>query len=260
MVTTPGAIVSEMANALSLDRMFDAFAHPTRRAILERLAGGELTVGEASAGLGVAKPTISRHLRVLEAAGALERVVDGRTHRLRLAEAPLVEAEAWVAAQVRRPRGLPQAGATMTTVRLEWTFEASAEAVFETWTNPEVLRRWWAPGANWTTPTAEVDLRVGGGYRLTTRDPDLVACTIVGEYLSISRPERLVYSRRWETREEGDSLVDVRFVERDGRTTVLLEHTGLANTQARIEQERGWRARLDNLDARVFAGLDRRAA
>src|SRR5918997_3556703 len=94
-------IVSEVANNLLLDRTFDALAHPVRRAILERLADGELTVGRASAGLGVAKPTISRHLKVLEAAGAIERVVDGRTHRLRLAEAPLAEAEAWVARQRR---------------------------------------------------------------------------------------------------------------------------------------------------------------
>jgi DNA-binding transcriptional ArsR family regulator len=90
-----------MADAARLDRTFDAFAHPIRRAMLERLAAGELTVGEAGAGLGVAKPTISRHLKVLEAAGAVERVVDGRTHRLRLAEAPLAEAEAWAARQRR---------------------------------------------------------------------------------------------------------------------------------------------------------------
>jgi DNA-binding transcriptional ArsR family regulator len=88
-----------MANSHALDRSFDACAHPIRRAILERLAGGELTVGEASAGLGVSKPTISRHLKVLEEARAIVRVVDGRTHRLALAAEPLAEAQAWLDAQ-----------------------------------------------------------------------------------------------------------------------------------------------------------------
>jgi uncharacterized protein YndB with AHSA1/START domain len=45
----------------------------------------------------------------------------------------------------------------MTTVRLERTFDASAEAVFDAWTRPEVLRRWWAAGKGWTTPEAEVE-------------------------------------------------------------------------------------------------------
>jgi DNA-binding transcriptional ArsR family regulator len=87
-----------MANSATatLDRTFEACAHPIRRAILERLAAAELTVGEASAGLGVSKPTISRHLRVLEQAGAVVRIVDGRTHRLQIAQGPLLAASLWI--------------------------------------------------------------------------------------------------------------------------------------------------------------------
>jgi DNA-binding transcriptional ArsR family regulator len=61
---------------------FAALAHPTRREIVERFSGGAATVGEASRDLGVSKPTISRHLKMLEEAGVVPRVIDGRTHRI----------------------------------------------------------------------------------------------------------------------------------------------------------------------------------
>jgi DNA-binding transcriptional ArsR family regulator len=83
-----------------LDRSFVAVAHPLRRAILERLAQrDELTVGEATHDFPVSKPAISKHLKVLEEAGAIVRVIDGRTHRLRLQQQSLEEAYAWLARQ-----------------------------------------------------------------------------------------------------------------------------------------------------------------
>jgi DNA-binding transcriptional ArsR family regulator len=89
-----------MANELApLDRTFAACAHPIRRQIIERLAGREMTVGEATGDFGVSKPAISKHLRVLEEAGAIVRVIDGRTHRLRLSAGALDEAQRWMARQ-----------------------------------------------------------------------------------------------------------------------------------------------------------------
>ena len=90
-----------MANSspATLDRSFVAIAHPLRRAILERLADGELTVGAATHDFPVSKPAISKHLKVLEEAGAIVRVIDGRTHRLRLQQRSLDEAYAWLARQ-----------------------------------------------------------------------------------------------------------------------------------------------------------------
>jgi DNA-binding transcriptional ArsR family regulator len=82
-----------------LDRTFAACAHPIRRQIIERLADREMTVGEATGDFGVSKPAISRHLRVLEEAGAIVRVIDGRTHRLRLSADALEEAQTWMARQ-----------------------------------------------------------------------------------------------------------------------------------------------------------------
>jgi DNA-binding transcriptional ArsR family regulator len=86
-------------NSAQLDRAFVALAHPVRRRIVERLASGPATVAQAAAGSGVSKPAISKHLRVLEEAGVVSRVIDGRRHRLSLEELPLGQASAWIERQ-----------------------------------------------------------------------------------------------------------------------------------------------------------------
>jgi DNA-binding transcriptional ArsR family regulator len=81
---------------------FKALAHPTRREIVERLSGGAATVGEVTRGFDVSKPTISRHLRMLEDAGVVTRVIDGRTHRLALRPETLAETSDWIESQRAR--------------------------------------------------------------------------------------------------------------------------------------------------------------
>jgi len=78
---------------------FDALAHPLRREIVERLSRGPATVGEVTDGFAVSKPTISRHLRMLEEAGVVSRVIVGRTHRLALRPETLSDAETWIGEQ-----------------------------------------------------------------------------------------------------------------------------------------------------------------
>jgi len=81
---------------------FGALAHPLRREIVERLSRGPATVGEVTSGFTVSKPTISRHLRMLEDAGVISRVIDGRNHRLALRADTLADAEAWIEQQRTR--------------------------------------------------------------------------------------------------------------------------------------------------------------
>jgi uncharacterized protein YndB with AHSA1/START domain len=146
-----------------------------------------------------------------------------------------------------------------TTLKLERAFEAPPEAVFDAWTDPEVLRRWWAAGPDWDTPVAEVDLRVGGRYRLSMRNPESGDVhTVVGEYKEVERPERLAYTWAWEgepSEQSGseDTLVTVEFAERDGGTALVLTHTGFATEQSREQHAHGWVACLDNLRSRVLS-------
>jgi DNA-binding transcriptional ArsR family regulator len=79
-----------------INNPFKALSHPIRRGIVERLAAGPASVGEATAGFGVSKPAISKHLRVLEETGVVTRVIDGRTHRLSLDTDVLSEAAEWM--------------------------------------------------------------------------------------------------------------------------------------------------------------------
>jgi DNA-binding transcriptional ArsR family regulator len=82
--------------------MFRALAHPLRREIVERLSGGGATVGEVTRHFAVSKPTITRHLKMLEEAGVVSRVIDGRTHRLALQPEVLAEASDWIESQRER--------------------------------------------------------------------------------------------------------------------------------------------------------------
>jgi DNA-binding transcriptional ArsR family regulator len=75
---------------------FRALAHPIRREIVERLTAGPKTVGEATAGFGISKPGISKHLKVLEETGVVSRVIRGRTHLLSLEPPALEEAADWM--------------------------------------------------------------------------------------------------------------------------------------------------------------------
>jgi DNA-binding transcriptional ArsR family regulator len=75
---------------------FKALSHPIRRGIVERLAAGPATVGEATGGFGVSKPAISKHLKVLEETGVVKRVITGRTHQLSLEPVVLDAAADWM--------------------------------------------------------------------------------------------------------------------------------------------------------------------
>ncbi len=75
---------------------FKALSHPIRRGIVERLGSGPATVGEVTSDFGVSKPAISKHLKVLEEAGVVSRVVEGRTHVLSLEPKVLDEAAEWM--------------------------------------------------------------------------------------------------------------------------------------------------------------------
>jgi DNA-binding transcriptional ArsR family regulator len=79
-----------------LDATFGALAHPIRRAVIERLRGGESRVTDLASGFEVSLAAVSKHLRVLDDAGLVHRTVSGREHHLALDARPLAEANAWI--------------------------------------------------------------------------------------------------------------------------------------------------------------------
>ncbi len=79
-----------------MDGVFHALAHGARRDMLGRLADGELTVGELAEPLTMSLAAASKHIKVLERAGLVQRTVDGRRHVCRLDPAPLASASDWL--------------------------------------------------------------------------------------------------------------------------------------------------------------------
>ena|SRR5687767_9857702 len=80
----------------ALDSTFAALSDPTRRAILTRLAEGEASILQLKQPYSMSLPAFSKHVRVLEQAGLLERRKVGREHRCRLAPGPLQDASNWL--------------------------------------------------------------------------------------------------------------------------------------------------------------------
>jgi DNA-binding transcriptional ArsR family regulator len=79
-----------------LDQVYGALADPTRREILGVLAEGETNVGSLAERFPISLNGVSKHVKVLERAGLVERTVQGREHRLRLNAGPLQEAAGWL--------------------------------------------------------------------------------------------------------------------------------------------------------------------
>jgi uncharacterized protein YndB with AHSA1/START domain len=139
----------------------------------------------------------------------------------------------------------------MTELRIERTFDAAAEDVFDAWTNPEVMRRWFHAGADWETADAEVDLRVGGQVRVVMRRPDGRTAEMGGEYTVIDRPRRLVMTWTFEDAPGNEQLLEVQFTESGDATTVVLINTRISTDARRASQDYGWRQCLDELERRV---------
>lgn len=133
------------------------------------------------------------------------------------------------------------------TLRIERTYDASAERVFDAWTSPEVMRRWWQVGQDWKTSDAEVDLRVGGAVRVVMHDTDKdVDYGGGGVYTEVDPPTRLAFTWLW----DGDTrrtLIEIDFEETDGATSVRFTHSGLWDEEAVRSHRHGWSSILDRL-------------
>jgi uncharacterized protein YndB with AHSA1/START domain len=97
-------------------------------------------------------------------------------------------------------------------------------------------------------PNAEVDLRVGGKYRIEMLSPEGIRHTAVGRYREIAVPEKLIFTWFWENRpEEGETLVTIEFYEQGNSTEVVLTHELFQNEAVRDDHNKGWSGALGQL-------------
>ena len=107
-------------------------------------------------------------------------------------------------------------------VTLTRRFDAPRAIVFDAWTKPELLRRWWGP-PDWTLVVCEADLRVGGSYRYVVRNAAGAEMDLRGIYREISRPGRIVHTQvivGCPAQGSDETLVTTVLAERDGVTTL----------------------------------------
>jgi uncharacterized protein YndB with AHSA1/START domain len=133
-------------------------------------------------------------------------------------------------------------------VRIERTFDAPAEEVFDAWTSPEVIKRWFRPGDGWQEPSAEVDLRVGGKFQVVMRDPDGAPVRAGGEFTLIERPHRLAYTWTFDDDPSNEQLIEIEFTERDGVTNVVFVNSNISKEERRNAQYDGWSRCFDELE------------
>jgi uncharacterized protein YndB with AHSA1/START domain len=137
-----------------------------------------------------------------------------------------------------------------TTLTMTRLIPAPREIVFKSWTVPTEIKRWWSP-AGFTTPVAEVDLRVGGKYRIGMKSPDGEVLYVSGTYREVTPPSKLVFTWAWD--EDGasghESLVTVEFNARGTATEVTFKHEQLLDAESRDKHAHGWAGCFDKLAA-----------
>lgn len=124
--------------------------------------------------------------------------------------------------------------------------EASVEKVFEAWTDPQKLKKWWGPKTV-ICEDAELDLKTGGLYRLANRFPDGTLIWIRGVFELVEPPHKLIYSWETEPTSAGVERVTVQFVAKGDATEVSVRHEKITNEILRDQHQQGWDDCLEGL-------------
>lgn len=117
--------------------------------------------------------------------------------------------------------------------------QASPEALFAAWTEPHQLIKWWGPEGVACTD-AQIDLRVGGAYRIANLLPDGSLIWITGIFELVDPPHRLRFSWRIESQQAEPEQVTVSFERRDAATEVIVTHEKIATQPTRESHAHGW--------------------
>jgi uncharacterized protein YndB with AHSA1/START domain len=139
-------------------------------------------------------------------------------------------------------------------LRLERTYKAAPDRVFDAWVQPEAIAQWFAPSKEFETVVTALEVRVGGRYRIEMRHPSGKVHVVGGVYQELARPAKLVMTWAWEGQEElGHTMVTVEITPLATGTRLVLIHERFPNDPARVEHNKGWTGCLDRLGPFVEA-------
>ena len=127
------------------------------------------------------------------------------------------------------------------------TYGAPPEQVFEAWTTPELAKQFLGPNEV-KAAEVEMDVRVGGAYRIVMQMPDGDRWIVGGVYREVRRPDRLQMTWRWKEDDpsaERDTLLTLEFNPHGSGTELVLTHEQFASEESRASHAHGWEAILD---------------
>ncbi len=138
------------------------------------------------------------------------------------------------------------------TLRLSRNFKVPRSLVFDAFTQVDQVTKWWGP-KGFTTPEAEMDVRVGGKYRFGMQSPDGNVMHVRGEYQVIDAPNKIAFTWAWEEGDMADieTLVTIELLDRGGSTEVVLTHERFRDETAKRLHGEGWTSSLDCLGEAV---------
>lgn len=128
-------------------------------------------------------------------------------------------------------------------------FDAPRHLVFEAWTNPEHLKKWFSP-RNFTIPTLEGDFRPGGAWLSCMHSPKGDVMQMGGVYQEVVPNERLVFTHAWDD-ENGnpghETLITVTFADQEGKTLMNFHQAIFESKEIRDDHNDGWTQFFDHL-------------
>ena len=128
-------------------------------------------------------------------------------------------------------------------------YEAPPERVWQAWTDPRALSRWFGPGEPGSVSQADLDVRPGGHYTIAFRTPDGEEHRVTGRYETVDAPRRLAFSWAWQSTPGRVSFVALEFAADGAGTLMRFRHDRFHDPAARVDHERGWTATLGKLGA-----------
>lgn len=235
-------IINRMVNK-NLNDVFGSLSDPTRRDMLQRLLGGKMSVNQLAQAYEMSLPAVSKHVKVLEAAGLVTRERRGRQHFVRFSAKNFRDAtdhllyyestlqkrldslDEYLRTGRTRIQTITHEPTESQTITVSHIFDAARERVWQAYVHPDELMHWWG-GSTRRLRSSYNDVRVGGMWRFTVGGSDNKEYLMSGMYREVEPGHRLVYTDGLGEADKArpEALVTVTFEDLpDGKTKLTKE-------------------------------------
>ncbi len=250
---------------IDFDSIFHALSNTTRRNIILELAKQDLSVNELAQKHEMTLQAVSKHIHVLVKSGLISQTKKGRIRRCSMNYEPLRSISELIKEYtkfqesrldslenyIQKPNILDDVTDRENKVIVQRIVKGNREMVFQAFSNPAIMQRWFFPGENWSVEVTN-KFEAGGNYIIKMSEPSGEVYTHTGEYREIIPPEKIVIS--WNSISVKDTLVTITFSEIGNETGVIINHDLLPSKESRDKHKQGWIGCLNNLKKIFFKG------